>query len=160
MSREGAFDYILRSGVKKLVRTLALDGNHHLTKLGKAFFKEKYTVAGPCAGADPRPPQERPGLRAPGLPAHDLAERRAAEAERTACLRLRDGGGAYAGGSYRPICQAPSLVHVLDSTMRLARCVFPVPGRPEAAPTQTVGLRLTVLAPQLLDLLGPGGANT
>ena len=31
------------SGVKKLVRTLAPDGNYHLTKLGKAFFKEKYT---------------------------------------------------------------------------------------------------------------------
>ena len=42
--REGASDYILlRSGVKKLARTLAPDGNYHLTKLGKAFFKEKYT---------------------------------------------------------------------------------------------------------------------
>ena len=34
---------LLRSGLKKLVRTLAPDGNYHLTKLGKAFFKEKYT---------------------------------------------------------------------------------------------------------------------
>ena len=33
---------LLRSGVKKLVRTLAPDGNYHLTKLGKAFFR-KYT---------------------------------------------------------------------------------------------------------------------
>ena len=42
--REGASDFILlRSGIKKLVRTLAPDGNYHLTKLGKAFFKEKYT---------------------------------------------------------------------------------------------------------------------
>ena len=42
--REGASDFILlRSGLKKLVRTLAPDGNYHLTKLGKAFFKEKYT---------------------------------------------------------------------------------------------------------------------
>ena len=42
--REGASDFILlRSGVKKLVRALAPDGNYHLTKLGKAFFKEKYT---------------------------------------------------------------------------------------------------------------------
>ena len=40
----GRSDYILlRSGVKKLVRTLAPDGNYHLTKLGKAFFREKYT---------------------------------------------------------------------------------------------------------------------
>ena len=40
--REGASDFILlRSGLKKLVRTLAPDGNYHLTKLGKAFFKEK-----------------------------------------------------------------------------------------------------------------------
>ena len=37
-------DYVLlRSGVKKLVRTLAPDGNYHLTKLGKAFFRDKYT---------------------------------------------------------------------------------------------------------------------
>ena len=41
--REGASDFILlRSGLKKLV-TLAPDGNYHLTKLGKAFFKKKYT---------------------------------------------------------------------------------------------------------------------
>ena len=33
--REGPSDYVLlRSGVKKLVRTLAPDGNYHLTKLG------------------------------------------------------------------------------------------------------------------------------
>ena len=42
--REGPSDYVLlRSGVKKLVRTLAPDGNYHLTKLGKAFFRDKYT---------------------------------------------------------------------------------------------------------------------
>ncbi|CAE7454802.1 pfh1 [Symbiodinium pilosum] len=36
-------DYVLlRSGVKKLVRTLAPDSNYHLTKLGKAFW-DKYT---------------------------------------------------------------------------------------------------------------------
>ena len=51
-------------------------------------------MAGPRAGADPRPPQERPGLRAAGLPARDLAERGAAEAERRAV------GGA--GGPQRP----------------------------------------------------------
>ena len=80
--REGASDFILlRSGLKKLVRTLAPDGNYHLTKLGKAFFKEKYT--------------ERPGLRAAGLPARDLAERGAAEAERRAV-----------GGAGGPQCQA------------------------------------------------------
>ena len=54
---------------------------------------EVHGVAGPRAGADPRPPQERPGLRAAGLPAHDLAERRAAKAER------RTVGGA--GGPQR-----------------------------------------------------------
>ena len=38
--REGASDFILlRSGLKKLVRTLAPDGNYHLTKLGKAFLR-------------------------------------------------------------------------------------------------------------------------
>ena len=42
--REGPSDYVLlRSGVKKLVRTLAPDGNYHFTKLGKAFFRDKYT---------------------------------------------------------------------------------------------------------------------
>ena len=42
--REGPTDYILlRSGVKKAVRSLQPDGSYHLTKLGKAFFREKYT---------------------------------------------------------------------------------------------------------------------
>ena len=42
--REGPTDYILlRSGVKKAVRSLQPDGSYHLTKLGKSFFREKYT---------------------------------------------------------------------------------------------------------------------
>ena len=42
--REGPTDYILlRSGLKKPVRSLQPDGNYHLTKLGKSFFREKYT---------------------------------------------------------------------------------------------------------------------
>ena len=42
--REGLTDYILlRSGVKKAVRSLQPDGNYNLTKLGKSFFREKYT---------------------------------------------------------------------------------------------------------------------
>ena len=42
--REGPTDYILlRSGLKKPVRSLQPDGSYHLTKLGKAFFREKYT---------------------------------------------------------------------------------------------------------------------
>ena len=42
--RDGASDYILmRSGRRQLVRTLQADGQYHVTKLGKAFFKDKYT---------------------------------------------------------------------------------------------------------------------
>ena len=42
--RDGPSDYILtRGGARKLVRTLQADGQYHLTKLGKAFFKDKYT---------------------------------------------------------------------------------------------------------------------
>ena len=42
--REGPTDYILlRSGVKKAVRSLQPDGSYHLTKLGKSFFREKFT---------------------------------------------------------------------------------------------------------------------
>ena len=42
--RETPTDYILlRSGVKKAVRSLQPDGSYHLTKLGKSFFREKYT---------------------------------------------------------------------------------------------------------------------
>ena len=41
--REGPNDYILlRNGQKKLVRSLEGDGEHRLTKLGKAFFRDKY----------------------------------------------------------------------------------------------------------------------
>ena len=40
--REGPNDYILlRNGQKKLVRSLDGDGEHRLTKLGKAFFRDK-----------------------------------------------------------------------------------------------------------------------
>ena len=40
--REGPNDYILlRNGPKKLVRSLEGDGEHRLTKLGKAFFRDK-----------------------------------------------------------------------------------------------------------------------
>ena len=42
--RDGPSDYILtRGGTRKLVRTLQADGQYRLTKLGKAFFKDKYT---------------------------------------------------------------------------------------------------------------------
>ena len=42
--RDGPSDYILmRSGRRQLVRTLQPDGQYHVTKLGKAFFKDKYT---------------------------------------------------------------------------------------------------------------------
>ena len=42
--RDGASDYILmRGGTRKLVRTLQPNGQYHVTKLGKAFFKDKYT---------------------------------------------------------------------------------------------------------------------
>ena len=41
--REGPNDYILlRNGQKKLVRSLEGDGERRLTKLGKAFFRDKY----------------------------------------------------------------------------------------------------------------------
>ena len=41
--REGPNDYmLLRNGQKKLVRSLEGDGEHRLTKLGKAFFRDKY----------------------------------------------------------------------------------------------------------------------
>ncbi|CAE7462925.1 pfh1 [Symbiodinium natans] len=40
--RDGPNDYILlRGGAKKLVRSLQPDGNYRVTKLGKAFFKDK-----------------------------------------------------------------------------------------------------------------------
>ncbi|CAE7216787.1 unnamed protein product [Symbiodinium natans] len=42
--REGPTDYILlRSGLKKPVRSLQPDGSYRLTKLGKSFFRDKYT---------------------------------------------------------------------------------------------------------------------
>ena len=34
---------LMRSGRRQLVRTLQPDGQYHVTKLGKAFFKDKYT---------------------------------------------------------------------------------------------------------------------
>ena len=41
--REGPNDYImLRGGAKKLLRSLQPNGNYHLTKLGKSFFKDKW----------------------------------------------------------------------------------------------------------------------
>ena len=73
LMREGPTDYILlRSGVKKAVRSLQPDGSYHLTKLGKAFFREKYTDyhRHPPAG-----PQRRPALPARGLPAHHRGQR-------------------------------------------------------------------------------------
>ena len=43
LTREGPNNYILlRNGQKKLVRSLEGDGEHRLTKLGKAFFRDKY----------------------------------------------------------------------------------------------------------------------
>ena len=42
--RDGPNDYILtRGGVRKLVRSLQTNGQYHVTKLGKAFFKDKFT---------------------------------------------------------------------------------------------------------------------
>ena len=42
--RDGPSDYILmHSGRRQLVRTLQPDGQYHVTKLEKAFFKDKYT---------------------------------------------------------------------------------------------------------------------
>ena len=42
--RDGPNDYILlRGGAKKLVRSLQPDGSYRVTKLGKAFFKTKWT---------------------------------------------------------------------------------------------------------------------
>ena len=41
--REGPNDYIvLRGGAKKLLRSLQPNGDYHLTKLGKSFFKDKW----------------------------------------------------------------------------------------------------------------------
>eukprot|EP00439_Symbiodinium_sp_Y106_P005728 s13885_g1.t1 len=41
--REGPNDYImLRGGAKKLLRSLQPNGNYHLTKLGKSFFKDRW----------------------------------------------------------------------------------------------------------------------
>ena len=33
---------MLRGGAKKLLRSLQPNGNYHLTKLGKSFFKDKW----------------------------------------------------------------------------------------------------------------------
>ena len=42
--RDGPNDYILtRGGARKLVRSLQPNGQYHVTKLGKAFFKDKFT---------------------------------------------------------------------------------------------------------------------
>ena len=42
--RDGPNDYVvLRSGAKKLARSLQPDGSYRVTKLGKAFFREKWT---------------------------------------------------------------------------------------------------------------------
>ena len=42
--RDGPNDYIyLRGGTKKLVRSLQPDGNYRVTKLGKSFFRDKWT---------------------------------------------------------------------------------------------------------------------
>ena len=42
--RDGPNDFILlRGGAKKLVRSLQPDGSYRVTKLGKAFFREKWT---------------------------------------------------------------------------------------------------------------------
>ena len=42
--RDGPNDYILtRGGARKLVRSLQTNGQYHVTKLGKAFFKDKFT---------------------------------------------------------------------------------------------------------------------
>ena len=42
--REGPNDYIyLRSGAKKLVRSLQPDGEYRVTKLGRSFFRDKWT---------------------------------------------------------------------------------------------------------------------
>ena len=42
--RDGPNDYIyLRGGAKKLVRSLQPDGNYRVTKLGRSFFRDKWT---------------------------------------------------------------------------------------------------------------------
>ena len=42
--RNGPNDYItMRNGEQKLVRTLQSDGKYKLTRLGKVFFKDKYS---------------------------------------------------------------------------------------------------------------------
>ena len=42
--RDGPNDYIyLRGGAKRLVRALQPDGSYRVTKLGKSFFRDKYT---------------------------------------------------------------------------------------------------------------------
>ena len=42
--RDGPNDYIVtRGGARKLVRSLQANGQYHVTKLGKAFFKDKHT---------------------------------------------------------------------------------------------------------------------
>ena len=42
--RDGPNDYILtRRGARKLVRSLQANGQYHVTKLGKSFFKDKFT---------------------------------------------------------------------------------------------------------------------
>ena len=42
--RDGPNDYIyLRGGTKKLVRSLQPDGNYRVTKLGKSFFRDRWT---------------------------------------------------------------------------------------------------------------------
>ena len=42
--REGPNDYIyLRGGAKKLVRSLQPDGEYRVTKLGRSFFRDKWT---------------------------------------------------------------------------------------------------------------------
>ena len=70
--REGPNDYILlRNGQEKLVRSLEGDGEHRLTKLGKAFFRDKYyeylvhvpVVIRAAGGTRARPTSGKTGYR-------------------------------------------------------------------------------------------------
>ena len=116
--REGPNDYILlRDGQKKLVRSLEGDGEHRLTKLGKAFFRDKYYEylrSGRNAGAAYK--------RKDWLPINELGgamtRRPAGLTEEQVAQRVRRGVEAFLGDPAGPILQLSDETYYLDPDRR------------------------------------------
>ena len=118
--REGPNDYILlRNGQKKLVRSLEGDGERRLTKLGKAFFRDKcyeYLVHVPVVIRGRR--RSGRGLRAERLATDQRARGRHDSAprgtHRGVAQRVRRGVEASLGDPAGPILQLSDETYYLD----------------------------------------------